>query len=231
MKISVIVPTLNEAANIAATLSLLQTARTRGHEVIVVDGGSLDDTVRIAETIADQVLTARMGRARQMNAGAALAYGDVLLFLHADTLPPTHCAALIEAALNGNKHHWGRFDVQLSGSHVMLRVVERLMNWRSRLTSIATGDQAMFVRRDLFLQCGGFPDIPLMEDIALSKLLKRRGAPANLRERVVTSSRQWERRGIINTIVLMWRLRLAYALGADPQRLYQRYYGSENAVS
>lgn len=232
MKISVIVPALNEAANIAATLSRLQSSRAQGHEVIVVDGGSVDDTANIAAALSDQVLTAPTGRARQMNAGAARAQGGVLLFLHADTQLPDNWASLIAAALNNNQHQWGRFDVKLSGSHPMLRVVARLMNWRSRLTHIATGDQAIFVRRDVFVGCSGFPDIPLMEDIALSKLLKRRGAPANLRERVVTSSRQWERRGIVKTILMMWRLRLAYAMGADPQALYRRYYDNQkNAVS
>jgi rSAM/selenodomain-associated transferase 2 len=232
VKISVIVPAFNEAANIVATLSLLQSSRAKGLEVIVVDGGSVDDTVRIAGPLADRVLTTPAGRARQMNAGAALAQGDVLLFLHADTQPPEHCANLITRALTNNHCHWGRFDVKLSGAHTMLRVVECLMNWRSRLTSIATGDQAMFVRRDVFIGCGGFPDIPLMEDIALSKMLKRCGSPANLREHVVTSSRQWERRGIVKTILMMWRLRFAYAMGADPQVLYRRYYEHQNnAVS
>ncbi len=225
-RLSIIVPVLNEAATITASLAALQTLRVAGQELIVVDGGSSDATCALVVPLTDQVLSSERGRARQMNAGARTARGEVLLFLHADTLLPEHAAALICAKLANSGACWGRFDVRLSGSHPLLRVVEKLMNWRSRITGIATGDQAIFVRRDLFEQVGGFPDIPLMEDVALSRTLLSHGRPLCLRERVITSSRRWEQRGIVSTILLMWRLRLAYACGADPHSLASRYYPS-----
>lgn len=224
--ISIIVPVLNEATAIVSTLSSLQPLRAAGHEVIVVDGGSHDATLALATPWADQVIRAERGRARQMNAGADLACHEVLLFLHVDTqLPDNADQLIIEGLRNSGRHppQWGRFDVQLSGKHFLLRIIEHSMNQRSRLTGIATGDQAMFICRDLFQRVGGFPDIPLMEDITLSRLLKRHTLPLCLRQRVITSSRRWEQRGIVRTMLLMWRLRLAYALGADPQRLAQLY--------
>jgi rSAM/selenodomain-associated transferase 2 len=223
MKLSIVIPTLNEATQLRDILEPLRAFQARGHEVIVVDGGSSDTTTAIAHEFAQRVIGSARGRACQMNAGAAAASGDVVLFLHADTYLPAQADVLIAAALCNEQKVWGRFDVRLSGDHFLLRVVELFMNLRSRTSSIATGDQAMFVRRAVFLQLGGFPDIPLMEDIALCKLLKRRFLPANLAARVVTSSRRWEQRGIIRTIVLMWRMRLAYALGASPHRLAQLY--------
>lgn len=221
--ISIIVPVLNEADGIAATLSALQALRETGHEVIVVDGGSADETVSVSAPWADRVIHAGRGRARQMNAGAEAAGGEILLFLHADTRLPVDAARLIGEGLDNAGKAWGRFDVRLSGHAPLLRVIEYLMNQRSRLTGIATGDQAMFVRRELFDAVGGFPGIVLMEDIALSRLLKRYGRPLCLRRKVVTSSRCWEQRGIVRTILLMWRLRLAYALGVDPKILEKLY--------
>lgn len=223
MKLSIVIPTLNEATQLRAILEPLRALQARGHEVIVVDGGSSDTTTVIAREYAQRVIGSAPGRACQMNAGAAAASGDVVLFLHADTHLPAQADELIAAALVNEKNMWGRFDVRLSGDYFLLRVVELFMNLRSRMSSIATGDQAMFVRRAVFIQLGGFPDIPLMEDIALCKLLKRRFLPVNLAARVVTSSRRWEQRGIIRTIVLMWRMRLAYALGASPHRLAKIY--------
>jgi rSAM/selenodomain-associated transferase 2 len=219
---SIIVPVLDEAAGIEACLAPLQPMRARGVEVIVVDGGSRDATCSLAAPLADRVLEAPRGRARQMNAGAAAARGDVLVFLHADTLLPSGADGLVDAAI-ANGAAWGRFDVRIPGTSALLRLVAWSMNLRSRLSGIATGDQAIFARRDAFEAAGGFPEIPLMEDVALSRHLKRAGRPACLRERVVTSARRWERHGTLRTIFLMWRLRLAYALGADPQTLAQRY--------
>jgi rSAM/selenodomain-associated transferase 2 len=217
-RLCVIVPTLNEAAGIRPLLQALAPLRGRGHEVIVVDGGSEDGTPQLAAGLCDRLLDAPRGRALQMNAAARAARADALLFLHADTrLPPDADRAVLES-LRGRA--WGRFDVRIDGRHPLLAVVGRLMSLRSRLTGIATGDQALFVRRDCF---PGFPEIPLMEDVALCKLLKRRGPPACLRLRVTTSGRRWEARGVLRTIVLMWRLRLEYALGADPARLAERY--------
>jgi rSAM/selenodomain-associated transferase 2 len=221
--LSIIVPVLDEEAVIGATLAALQPLRARGAEVIVVDGGSRDATRAIAQGAADCMLDAPRGRASQMNAGARASRGEVLLFLHADTLLPPDADAAIARALANPARAWGRFDVRISGRDPLLGVVARAMNLRSRLTGIATGDQAIFVRRAAFESEGGFPAIPLMEDIALTRALRRRSRPACLAERVVTSGRRWEARGTLAAIFLMWWLRLAYALGADPHRLAQRY--------
>lgn len=221
--LSIVVPTLDEAAGIEGTLAALQPLRARGCEVVVADGGSTDGTPELARPSADRVVTSERGRARQQNAGAMAATGDVLLFLHADTRLPDGADELVIGGLRRSGRGWGRFDVRLTGRHPMLRLIERMIGLRSRLSGIATGDQAIFVRRDWFLRAGRFPDIPLMEDVALSKALKRMGPPLCLRAAVTTSSRRWETRGIVRTMVLMWRLRLAYALGADPAELAERY--------
>jgi len=223
--ISVIVPALDEVATLPRALAPLQSARGRDAEIIVVDGGSRDGTPRAAHALSDRVLSAPRGRALQMNLGAELAGGRVLLFLHADTFLPSGWAAMVRDALEARGREWGRFDVRLDGAHPMLRVVERAMNLRSRLSGIATGDQAMFATRAVFEAVGGFPRIALMEDIALSRALRSRSRPACLRAAAVTSSRRWERNGIARTIALMWRLRLRYALGADPDGLARLYRG------
>ena len=223
MSLSIIVPCLNEAAGITATLQALQPLRTRGAEVIVADGGSTDDTARLALPLADHVIRARKGRARQMNAGASRASGDILLFLHADTRLPENADGLIAQALHAHRRVWGRFDVSIEGASLMFRIIAASMNIRSRWTGIATGDQAIFVTRSLFEAAGGYEDIPLMEDIALSRTLKRYGAPMCLRHRVTTSGRRWEKHGILRTIWLMWRLRFNYWRGVDPVELAVRY--------
>jgi rSAM/selenodomain-associated transferase 2 len=221
--LSIIVPCLNEAEVIGQALAALAPLRARGAEVIVVDGGSSDSTVERAASLADRVIDAPRGRASQMNAGAARARGEIMLFLHADTLLPESADALIVEGLKRSRRGWGRFDVVISGGNPLLPVVAWLMNVRSRLTGIATGDQAIFVTRSLFTAAGGYPEIALMEDIALSKRLKRFGRPLCLRHRVVASGRRWEKHGVVRTIVLMWRLRLAFWLGADPGKLAVRY--------
>lgn len=226
--LSIVVPCLNEATRIAETLLRLAPLRAGGAEVIVVDGGSRDDTVAHAAPHADLVITAPRGRALQMNAGAAHARGEILFFLHADTVPPPHADGLIINGLTRSRRSWGRFDVAIDGRHLLLRGVERLMNLRSRLTGIATGDQGLFVTRTLFEAAGGYPPIALMEDIALCKRLKRFGPPVCLPHRILTSGRRWEQHGVIRTILLMWWLRLAYALGADPDKLALRYATPEN---
>lgn len=214
---------LDEQAHIAQLLDDLTTVRAAGHEVIVVDGGSSDASVDLARPLADRVIGAPRGRARQMNAAAAQADGEVLWFVHADSRVPGAAADALLAAL-ANGRAWGRFDVRLSGRQPMLRVVERMMNLRSCITSTATGDQGIFVQRQAFLEVGGFPDLPLMEDIALSRRLRRLSRAACVhRPRLLTSSRRWEQRGIGRTILLMWWLRLAYALGVPPERLAVRY--------
>lgn len=225
MKISIIIPVLNEALCIGKTLEALQPLRARGHEVIVVDGGSSDGSPDRAIPYADKILRAPRGRGRQMNAGASVATGDVLLFLHGDTLLPDHGDRLILEGLGRHQRSWGRFDVRLSGDHFLLRAVAFLMNWRSRVSGIATGDQALFLTRELFEKVGGFKAIELMEDIELSKRLKRYGRPLCLWQRVTTSSRRWEKKGILRTIGLMWFLRLAYFFEASPRWL-AKLYGS-----
>ncbi len=222
-RLSIIMPVLDEGDGIAGALDALAELRGLGVEVIVVDGGSHDATVQRARRRADHVLSSPRGRALQMNAGAAKATGDVLLFLHADTRLPPEAERLVLDGLARSAHQWGRFDVTIEGRHPMLGLVAVMMNLRSRITGIATGDQAIFVKRDAFQVAGGFPEIPLMEDIALSKRLKHTGRPLCLRERAITSGRRWEAHGVFRTILLMWRLRLAYFFGADPAALARRY--------
>lgn len=225
MKLSILIPALNEKTNLATLLPLLQPARRAGHQIVVCDGGSTDRTLETAAPYADVTLSAARGRALQMNAAARHATGEVLMFLHADTRPPPDFANAVCDAIRVTGQHWGRFDVHLESGRTMLKVVEGMMNLRSRWTGIATGDQALFVTRELFQRAGGFPEIALMEDIALSKVLKRYGRPICLRSQVVTSSRRWEERGVWRTILSMWRLRLAYWSGADPAKLAALYYG------
>lgn len=223
-RVSVIVPVLDEAAIIAQTLAGMQGLRARGCEVIVADGGSSDATITLAAPLADRIISASAGRARQMNAGAAAAGGDSLLFVHADTRLPPAADRLIGAALADRV--WGRFDVRLSGSRPVFRVIERMMNLRSRVTGIATGDQAMFVRRDVFERLGGFALVPLMEDIDLSRRLRTVGRPACLKPPVETATRRWETHGVWRVILQMWALRMGYLLGVSPQRLARRYHPS-----
>jgi rSAM/selenodomain-associated transferase 2 len=218
VKLSIVIPALDEAERIGAALQALAPLRRRGHEVILADGGSTDGTAELAAPLCDRVVAAPRGRALQMNAGARHATGDALLFLHADTGLPPEADRLVAESLQ--KRIWGRFDVEIEGRHRLLKLVAFAMNLRSRLSGIATGDQAIFVRRECF---AGFPEIALMEDIAFSRHMKRRGAPACLRSRVRTSGRRWESRGVLRTIVLMWRLRLLYFLGARPEQLARRY--------
>ena len=214
-------PVLDESAVLGTALAALAPAAAAGAELIVVDGGSRDDSRELAARHACRVVSAPRGRASQMNAGAKVARGNALVFLHADTRLPENALAAIGAALE--RREWGRFDVTIEGKGVLLALVAAMMNLRSRLTGIATGDQAIFVRRDAFERAGGFPGIPLMEDVALSRALKAIGPPACLTERVTTSGRRWERHGTLRTILLMWRLRAAYALGADPRSLARTY--------
>ena len=229
MKVSVIIPVLNEESIISEKLPAMQWVRESGHELILVDGGSTDNSLLVAKNYTDTVITSSQGRAAQMNAGAKIASGDVLLFLHVDTLLPAEGIKRILARVANSKDSdsvnafWGRFDVSLTGSHFMFRVIEFMMNCRSRITGIATGDQAIFINRDLFIQIGGYKEMPLMEDIEISRRLKKKSRPVCIQNRVLTSSRRWESSGIYRTVLLMWRLRLSYWLGADPLRLAKQY--------
>ena len=223
MSLSIIIPCLNEEDGISASLEALAPMRARGVELIVVDGGSTDRTIDRARPGADIVIASTPGRALQMNEGARRATGDVLLFLHADSRLPMNANALIENGLASTRRVWGRFDVTITGRHALFPVIAGAMNMRSRLSGIATGDQAIFVKRAVFELIGGYPAIALMEDIALTRALKRESRPACIANKVVTSGRRWEKHGVARTILLMWRLRLAYAFGANPDQLATRY--------
>ncbi|MEA3410470.1 MAG: TIGR04283 family arsenosugar biosynthesis glycosyltransferase [Pseudomonadota bacterium] len=224
MQLSVIIPVLNEADRIVASARALAPLRARGHEVICVDGGSSDGTATLCEAHSDLVIGSGKGRARQMNAGAARASGEVLLFLHADTALPERVDELVIDACRDQPPRWGCFDVTLSGDRFAFRVIESTMNLRTRISGVVTGDKAMFVDRTLFETVGGYPDLPLMEDVAISRRLKRLASPVFLHDRVVASSRYWERRGIARSVIRMWALRLRYFLGTDPARLERAYY-------
>ena len=219
MKVSIIVPMLNEAEQIADRLQHLKQTQSGEYEIIVVDGGSSDSSVELARQYVDQVITSPRGRALQMNAGAACSQADTLLFLHADTVLPDNVVDLLDDVA----HSWGWFTVHLSGDDFMFRIIEVMMNLRSRLTSVATGDQAIFVSRSLFNKLGGFPEIALMEDIALSKILRKLSSPICKKQQVVTSSRRWQQHGIFKTILLMWWLRVLYVFGVSPARLAKLY--------
>jgi len=226
MRLAVVVPVLNEAATIEGALQRLAPLRSRGARLIVVDGGSDDDTAARAALLADRVLAAPRGRASQMNAGAqdALAReADVLLFLHADTRLPEDADRIVARALADGAHSWGRFDVRLDADGWPLRLIETLMNWRSRATGIATGDQAIFATRAAFDWLHGFAPLPLMEDVEFCSRARRLTRPAALRSRVLTSARRWQRHGLWRTVALMWWLRLSYFFGADPAALARRY--------
>ncbi len=221
MKFSIIIPTLNEEKNILSCLSALQPLRNEC-EIIVVDGESIDNTQILASPLANKVITSAKNRSIQMNKGAGQATGDVLIFLHADTILPENSLRLIEQEISPTRQ-WGRFDIRLDGYSRMLKVIAWMMNWRSRITAIATGDQVIFVTRSAFEKVGQYPEISLMEDIALSKALKKIHPPICLKAKAVSSGRRWESNGIFKTILLMWSLRLRYFLGADPQTLALLY--------
>lgn len=222
MKVSIIIPVLDEALNLLRISSHLQSFIQQGHEVIIVDGGSFDNTLAISNQVTDKVLISKTGRALQMNSGAAIASGDILLFLHADTFLPDNAMQSVLEVSNG-QDYWGRFNVRLSSPRLIFRVIGSLINIRSCLTSIATGDQAIFICRSLFDRVGGFPEISLMEDIEISRQLKKLSKPVCVKNNVTTSSRRWEKMGIVATVLLMWKIRLYYFLGVPPDKLNQLY--------
>lgn len=227
--ISIIIPVLNERETLCRHLPWLQPLRGEEHEIVLVDGGSTDGGPEEVADLVDQSITSPPGRARQMNAGATAARGDILLFLHIDTVLPENAAERILQALQTPDTVWGRFDVRLSGGRPVFRRIERMINRRSRWSGIATGDQAIFVRRGTFEEVGGYPDIPLMEDVALSRALRRLARPCCLPGPVITSSRRWERKGVVRTVLLMWWIRLLYRLGVSTERLHRLYYGTSPA--
>jgi len=228
--VSVIVPTLDEASGIAQTLAALRRQTEPVLELIIADGGSTDGTADVARPLADRVIAAQRGRARQMSSGASVAAGDVLWFVHADTVPGEGAVAAIRAAVRGGQC-WGRLRSRLDGRRWPFRVIERFIHWRALATGISTGDQTLFVTRDAFERVGGFPDLPLMEDLAITRALRRIQWPAACPVNATTSSRRWERDGIWRTVRLMWWLRLAFWLGADPARLARRYGRGGNGAA
>ena len=217
-----IVPVLDEAGVLGATLDAIHRGAPEA-EIIVADGGSTDDTVQIAATRGARTLVAPRGRARQMIAGAAAASGEALVFVHADTLVPATFANDIITAFNDPHVVGGRFDVELQDSSLWSRVLGQLISWRSRMMRSATGDQAIFVRRDIFVAMGGFKEIELCEDVDFARRLKRRGEIACLRSRVVTSARRWRQNGVVRTVLRMWLIKSLFLAGVSPARL-QRYY-------
>jgi rSAM/selenodomain-associated transferase 2 len=228
LKISFILPVLNEASLIRSQLRGLQAYRAEGHEIVLIDGGSSDDTIENAAGLADRIEISAPGRSTQMNQGAELAQGDLLLFLHIDTSLPAQADQLIAAAMNPVAHkqrrQWGWFDIRLSNPSLAYRIIAAAMNLRARCTAVCTGDQALFVTAELFHRLGGFPAIPLMEDIAMSKLLRRAAKPAPIKTAALTSNRRWQQHGLVKTVLLMWWLRLRYFLGVSPQVLVKQYY-------
>lgn len=221
MLISIIIPVLNEEASIKKLLQQLQTYRQQGHEVIVVDGGSTDNTVSISKSLSDKVIVSSSGRAIQMNKGAAQSNNEILWFLHADTLIPDNAIEHIHQALNIKS--WGRFNVRLSGTNILFRLIESMMNLRSCVTGIATGDQGIFINKVIFNKVDGFPNIPLMEDIKISKNMKKISRPACVKEKLITSSRRWEKNGVLSTVLLMWKLRFLFWLGVNVDKLAKQY--------
>ena len=217
MKFSIIIPTLNEEKTIQSCLLALQILRN-DCEIIIADGDSIDNTQSLASPLADKVITSAKGRAKQMNNGARYATGDVLIFLHADTYLPANTLLLIQQKITDTRQ-WGRFDIQLNGNRFMLKVIAQMMNWRSRLSGIATGDQVIFATRLAFEKAGQYPEISLMEDISLCKVLKKISPPICLKDKVISSGRRWEHNGIYRTILLMWSLRLRYFFGTDSKTL------------
>jgi rSAM/selenodomain-associated transferase 2 len=221
ISVSIIIPILNESSQLGQTLEKLFQGFNGdpGIEVIIGDGGSDDDSLEIAKHYPCRIIIGKTGRARQMNAASQAAKGDWLLFLHADSLLPEDWRRQLQQS-----EKWGFFPVKFNDGHWLLRVIERTMNLRSRLSEVATGDQALYFRKSFFDQLGGFPDIPIMEDIAITKRARRKSKPRVANCRVMTSSRRWQQNGLVNTVVLMWGLRLAYFLGVDPERLHRFYY-------
>jgi len=223
-KISIIIPVYNEAETIVGFLEKLQVFRQYGHEIVLVDGKSQDNSCSLAKPRVDRMVSSgARGRAKQMDLGTRMATGQVFLFLHADTQLPDLADEIILSSL-ASGFYWGRFDIQLSGANFLFRIIEKMMNWRSCLTSIATGDQAIYMTKMLYKDIGGFPQIELMEDVELCTRLRKWTKPHCLKHRVISSSRRWEKNGILRTILFMWSMRIQYFFGVSPYKLQKKYY-------
>ena len=223
LKLSIIVPVLNEAQFLSRQHNLFKSLLREGHEIIIVDGGSEDKSVLIARSVDCETFITKASRGYQLHFGAMKSKNDTLLFMHADTLLPESATALISNVLTRSKKHWGRFDVSFNNSNLIFSIIAWFMNKRSCLTGVVTGDHAIFVNRDIYIRSGGFEDIPIMEDIEISKRLKKFSMPICLHDKVITSSRKWEAQGIIRTILKMWILRLLYFCGIPPRKLERLY--------
>ena len=237
--VSIIIPVLNEAGNLAHLFTNINKLNPKPQQVILVDGGSTDDSIDIIRIFINELMPdnnrkidwqmteSKSGRALQMNTGAALATAEILLFLHADTQLPIDAIESISEATK--RAEWGRFDVQIDSRQLMLKLVSQMINWRSKLSGIATGDQAIFISQSLFEQIGGYPNQALMEDVELcnqlkSTQLKDIAKPACLKNKVITSARRWQQHGTWRTILLMWHLRFDYWRGVSADNIKQRYY-------
>lgn len=224
MRLSIIIPILNEATRIPQLFEELEQLRQSNCEIIIVDGGSTDNSVEIAENSGFRVEKSTRGRAHQMNTGAEKASGSALLFLHADTQLPDTADTLIKKIFSDNPSScWGYFRVRIGGHSKVLYIVGLMMNLRSYLTNIVTGDQVIFVKKEAFLKAGCFPEQLLMEDIELSKKLCRLSRPSCINCHVITSGRRWELYGVWKTIFLMWRLRWDYWRGVPANQLAEKY--------
>ena len=228
-KISIIIPVYNEAESIEGFLQGLQVFRQYGHEIVLIDGKSEDDTASLARPYVDRMISSHRGRAQQLHLGAKMATGQVFLFLHADTQLPELADELILRSL-GSGFYWGRFNIRLSGSSFLFRIIEKMMNWRSCMTGIATGDQALYMTKMIYQDVGGFPQIGLMEDIELCTQLSKWTKPDCLKQAVVSSSRRWENNGIVRTVFFMWKLRLQYYFGVSADKLQSKYYPEQHKI-
>ncbi len=222
MKLSIIIPVYNEQDIILEKLKALRNICPDDIQLIVSDGGSSDETAALAKSCVDTIVSSTKGRSYQMNAGANVATGDLLLFLHIDSVLPGNYLQCL-ADITRSNHTWGRFDVSFTNTSFVFSLIAFMMNFRSRITGVATGDQAIFMTRTVFNKVNGFPEIDLMEDIAICKKLRKTGSPLCIKEKVITSSRRWEENGIFKTIVLMWFLRLLYFLRIHPDKLGKIY--------
>ncbi len=223
-KFSFIIPVLNEESFFVEQTKIFTSLLEQGHEVIVVDGGSTDQSVVIAEQIGCICISTNPSRGHQLHIGAKKSSNQILVFMHADTLLPPSGLGNIRNVMEKANNYWGRFNVVFTNQKLVFKVIAWFMNKRSCLTGIVTGDHTFFMKREIYFNSGGFSDIPIMEDIELSKKLRKYSRPVCLSEKVITSSRKWEQQGVLKTILLMWYLRLLFYVGVPAEKLAKRYY-------
>ena len=228
-KISIIIPVFNEAEIIED--SLLRLRENSDIEIIVVDGGSQDNTVTLAQNLGVKVVTSpHPGRANQMNFGASVATGDILLFLHIDTRLPPNFPRIIRAILSEEKIIAGAFQLAINSEKKSLKIIEAMVNLRSHLFSLPYGDQAIFLKASTFQNHGGFPPLPIMEDFVLMRQLKRQGKIKIAVEKVLTSSRRWDSLGVWRTTLINQLIIIGYFLGISPTKLQKLYRGIKKII-